>query len=68
MSLFYFAWTYKWTKEKPAKFNPQPGWRKREKNTYLNIWYHGQGDCLFLHPMDVDRRNNGRKKQSIFYL
>ena len=25
---------------------------ERMERRHLNIWYHGQGDCLFLHPMD----------------
>lgn len=41
---------------KTAKFDLQLGTAGRasetERKRHLNIWYHGQGDCLFLHPMD----------------
>jgi hypothetical protein len=41
---------------KTAKFDLQLGAygraQARQRERHLNIWYHGQGDCLFLHPMD----------------
>lgn len=59
-----YAWAKRRTKLQNPNFNLASGdgkRRVRESERHLNIWYHGQGDCLYLHPMDEDGMDGGSR-------